>query len=58
VVQIRCIVERITYQNPDNGYSVLKVWVKGYKELIPLVGNLIVSRKPLVRRVVQKSLWR
>ncbi|MDF2986848.1 MAG: hypothetical protein K0R50_2358, partial [Eubacterium sp.] len=24
VVKIRCIVERITYQNPENGYTVLK----------------------------------
>ncbi|WP_442944865.1 YrrC family ATP-dependent DNA helicase [Oribacterium sp. FC2011] len=22
--KIRCVVERITYQNPENGYSVLK----------------------------------
>ena len=21
---LRCVVERITYQNPENGYSVLK----------------------------------
>lgn len=38
---IRCVVERITYQNPDNGYSVLKVRVKGYNDLVPLIGNLI-----------------
>ncbi|MDY3919102.1 MAG: ATP-dependent RecD-like DNA helicase [Candidatus Limivivens sp.] len=38
---IRCVVERITYQNPENGYSVLKVAVKGYPELVPLVGNLL-----------------
>mgnify|MGYP006922007346 CR=1 FL=1 len=24
---LRCVVERITYQNPENGYSVLKVKV-------------------------------
>lgn len=39
-MKIRCVVERITYQNPDNGYSVLKVRIKGYDELMPLVGNL------------------
>ena len=39
-MKIRCVVERITYQNPDNGYSVLKVRVKGYDDLVPLVGNL------------------
>ena len=41
MTRIRCVVERITYQNPDNGYSVLKVRVKGYNDLVPLVGNLI-----------------
>lgn len=41
LIRIRCVVERITYQNPDNGYSVLKVRIKGYNDLIPLVGNLL-----------------
>lgn len=39
-MKIRCVVERITYQNPDNGYSVLKVRMKGYSELVAVVGNL------------------
>ena len=38
---IRCVVERITYQNPENGYSVLKVAVKGYDDLVTVVGNLL-----------------
>ncbi len=38
---IRCVVERITYQNPENGYSVLKCRVKGYSDLVPVVGNLL-----------------
>ena len=38
---IRCVVERITYQNPENGYSVLKVNVKGYDDLVTVVGNLL-----------------
>ena len=38
---LRCVVERITYQNPENGYSVLKVKVKGYSDLVTLVGNLL-----------------
>lgn len=41
MVKIRCVVERITYQNPENGYSVLKCRVKDYSELIPVVGNLL-----------------
>ena len=41
VTLLRCVVERITYQNPENGYSVLKVKVKGYNDLVTLVGNLL-----------------
>ena len=41
MVKIRCVVERITYQNPENGYSVLKCRVKDYAELVPVVGNLL-----------------
>ena len=37
--KIRCVVERITYQNEENGWSVLRVSVKGYKDLVTLVGN-------------------
>lgn len=39
--KIRCVVERITYQNPENGYSVLKCRVKDYSDLIPVIGNMI-----------------
>ncbi|MDO4787720.1 MAG: ATP-dependent RecD-like DNA helicase [Johnsonella sp.] len=38
--QIRCVIERITYQNQETGYTVLRCRVKGYQELITLVGNL------------------
>ncbi len=41
VARIRCVVERITYQNPENGYSVLKCRVKDYSDLVPVVGNLL-----------------
>ena len=41
MVKIRCIVERITYQNPENGYTVLKVNVKGYDDLVTVVGSLL-----------------
>lgn len=41
MTKIRGVVERITYQNFENGYSVLRVAVKGYNELITVVGNLI-----------------
>ena len=41
MMKIRCVVERITYQNPENGYSVLKCAVKNYNELVTVVGNLL-----------------
>ena len=36
---IRFVVERITYQNPENGYSVLKVNMKDYRDLVTVVGT-------------------
>lgn len=41
MIKIRCVVERITYQNQENGYSVMRVKVKGYSDLVTLVGNLL-----------------
>lgn len=41
MLKLRCVVERITYQNPENGYSVMRVKVKGYDDLVTLVGNLL-----------------
>ena len=41
MAQIRCVVERITYQSAETGYTVLKAAVKGYHELVPIVGNLL-----------------
>ena len=32
-------VERITYHNPDNGFYVLRIKVKGYKDLVTVTGN-------------------
>lgn len=41
MAKIRCVVERITYQNPENGYTILKCRVKDYAELVPVIGNLL-----------------
>ena len=50
MIKIRCVVERITYQNPENGYSVLKCRVKDYSDLVPVVGNLLdVKREDRTR---------
>ena len=37
---IRCVVERITYQNDSNGYSVIRCRAKGFQDLVTVVGNL------------------
>lgn len=36
---INCTIEHITYQNPENGYSVLQATVKGYREPQTVVGS-------------------
>ena len=41
MMKIRCVVERITYQNPENGYTILKCRVKDYADLVPVIGNLL-----------------
>lgn len=37
---LRCVVERITYQNAENGYTVLKTAVKNHKDLVTVVGTM------------------
>ena len=41
MIKLRCVVEHITYQNPENGWSVMKVKVKDYKDLVTLTGSLL-----------------
>ena len=35
---LRCVVERITYQNEKNGYSVIQCRAKGFLDLVTVVG--------------------
>ena len=37
---LRCVVERITYRNEQNGYSVLKCRAKGFQDLLTVVGAM------------------
>ena len=37
---LRCVVERITYQNAQNGYSVIKCRAKNYSDLVTVVGSM------------------
>ena len=54
--KIRCTVERITYQNEENGWSVLRVNVKGYKDVVTLVGNFCDTKVGAVLAV--EGDWR
>ena len=37
---LRCVVERITYRNEENGYTVIKCRVKNYSDLVTVVGAM------------------
>lgn len=37
---LRCVVERITYQDAENGYSVIKCRAKAYQDLVTVVGSM------------------
>ena len=36
--RLRCVVERITYHNEQNGYSVIKCRARGFQDLVTVVG--------------------
>ncbi len=38
--RIAGIIERITYHNPENGFAVLQVQVKGKRDLVAVVGSV------------------
>ena len=38
--RLRCVVERITYQNTENGYTVIKCRAKNFNELVTVVGTM------------------
>lgn len=40
-MKLCAVIERITYQNGENGYSILKARVMGYDDLVTLVGNML-----------------
>ena len=41
IMKLRAVIERITYQNGENDYSILKARVKGYYDLVTIVGNML-----------------
>lgn len=41
MTKLQCIVERITYQDSNNGFTIMKVNAKDYNEQVTLVGSLL-----------------
>ena len=41
VTEIRGQIEKITYHNEENGYTIAKVKVEGRLDLVTVVGNLL-----------------
>ena len=39
--KLRCTVEHITYQNPENGFTIMRAGVKDYKDPVTLIGYLM-----------------
>ena len=50
------IVERITYMNEDNGFSVIKIRARGFPDLVTVVGNLAAVNVGAVLRL--KGDWK
>ena len=50
------IVERITYSNEENGFSVIKIRSRGFPDLVTVVGNLAAVNVGAVLRV--KGEWK
>ena len=40
-IEIRGQIERITYYNEENGYTIAKVKVQGRMDLVTIVGNIV-----------------
>ena len=41
IMKLRAVIERITYKNGENDYSILKARVKGYYDLVTIVSNML-----------------
>lgn len=38
---LRCVVERITFSNEENGFCVIKGKAKGFNDLITVIGSMV-----------------
>src|SRR5665647_3654342 len=50
------VVERVTYENADNGFSVIKIKSQGFADLVTVVGNLAAVNIGSVIRL--KGEWK
>ena len=41
MIKIRAVIEHITYQNSENGYSIMRAKVKDHTDLVTLVGTML-----------------
>ena len=55
MTELRCVVERITYQNPDNGYTVMKAKANDNSH-VTIVGNLLDV--PVGSELLCKGSWK
>ena len=55
MAELRCVVERITYQNPGNGYTVMKVKANDNSH-VTIVGNLLDV--PVGSELLCKGNWK
>ena len=56
MAELRCVVERITYQNPDNGYTIMKVKANENSSLVTIVGNLLDV--PVGSELLCNGIWK
>ncbi|EGW39462.1 recD3 domain protein [Desulfosporosinus sp. OT] len=50
------VVERITFENEDNGFSVIKIKSNGYADLVTVVGSLTAVNVGLI--ICLKGEWK
>ncbi len=55
LIDLQGQIERITYTNEENGYTIARVKVYGHPELVTVVGNLTASLPGAVLRM--KGEW-
>ena len=55
LVELQGQLERITYKNEENHYMIAKMKVKGQKDLVTIVGNLVSVTPGEVLRL--KGSW-